>query len=440
MPPRGPLTVTVPGAVHGYDELHRRFGRLPWRRLFDDAIGYAEEGHPVHERVAGAIAGAVEQQRQAGEAAWLAIYTPDGRPPRPGELLIQQDYARSLRLVAEGGRDAYYQGELGRRIVAALRERGGLLTEADLAEHTTEVYAPIATTYRGLTVHETGPPSQGFMVLEMLNLIEADDLASLGFGSAATIHRLVEAKKLAFADRIALMGDPRSVAAPTQELISKAYAAERRRALDLQRAQTAVPAGAPRLAPADTTYFCVADGQGNAASFIHTLYSGFGSGVTVPGTGIALTNRGYSFVLDEAHPNRIEPGKRPMHTLNCYLVTDGDALVLVGGTPGGDYQVQWNVQILTNLFDFGLNVQQAVEAPRWGSTPGTQSDSWHNDYMLQLEEGFAANEVEQLAVMGHRVQPIGRGGGHVQLIRREPATGVLSGGSDPRADGAALAF
>lgn len=440
MPQRGPLTCTVPGAVHGYATLHAQFGSLPWRRLFDDAIRHAEQGHPVHERVSNAIQS--NAPALSGDSEWARIYTPGGRAPRPGDLLVQSDYAWSLRQIAEGGPDAYYKGAIARRIAAHLDRVGGLLIEEDFARHSTEVYEPISTTYRGRTVHTTQPPTQGLINLEMLNLLEAYDLADYGFGSAKAIHLMVEAKKLAFADRIAYLGDPRFVEAPTAELISKQYAADRRRALDPDRAATRMPAGQPRAVPADTTYFCVADGQGNAASFIHTLYSGFGSGVAVPGTGIVLTNRGYSFTLDPEHPNHIAPGKRPMHTLNCYAVTDGDELLLVGGTPGGDSQPQWNVQTLTNLYDFEMNVQQAAEAPRWNSTPGTQSDSWDNDYELHLEEGFDPAEVAALTRMGHRITslPAYGSGGHVHLIKRDPASGVLCGAADPRGDGLAIGF
>lgn len=440
VPQRGPLAVTVPGAVHGYYELHRRFGSLPWSHLFDEAIRYADEGHPVSEGTSGAIAAAAPQL--AGEEEWARLYLPHGRAPEPGEVLVQRDLAGSLRHVAEGGRDAFYGGDIACRIAATLRARGGFVTEADLAAHATEVYTPIATTYRGLTIHETRPPSQGFIVLEMLNLLEGYDLAAMGFGSAAAIHHMVEAKKLAFADRWAHMGDPRFVAAPTAELISKEYAAERRRALDPARAGNAAPAGLPRGVAADTTSFCVVDGQGNAASFIHTLYSGFGSGVAVPGTGIVLTNRGYAFSLEEEHPNLLAPGKRTMHTLNCYIVTDGDELAVVGGTPGGDSQPQWNVQTLTDLIDFGMNPQQAVEAPAWVSTPGTEPPSRDAPYALQLEEGFDPAALDELERMGHRVQRFGRLqiGGRVQVIRRDPTSGVLQGGSDPRADGCAIGF
>lgn len=440
MPARGPLTVTVPGAVDGYFALHDRFATMPMTRLWADAIRHAETGHPLAQRTSTAIGMAMTELKD--EMAWCSVYCADGQAPRAGQLLKQPHLAWSLRQVAEGGRDAFYRGEVGRRIVAALRDRDGLMTEADLEAHATEIYTPISSSYRGLTVHETRPPSQGFLVLEMLNLIEPDNLHAMGFGSAAAIHQMVEAKKLAFADRWAYMGDPRFVDAPTEQLISKSYAAERREAIDRGRAQDNVPAGMPRGVAADTTYLCAVDGQGNAASLIHTLYAGFGSGVVAPGTGITLTNRGRAFVLDEPHPNRLEPGKRTMHTLNCYIATDGDELVLVGGTPGADSQPQWNVQMLTNLLDFGMNVQESAEAPRWVSIPGTMPTEQDAPYVLNMEEGFDPEVVAQLEQMGHRVHvagPTGMGGS-VQLIQRDPESGVLFGGSDPRSDGAAMGF
>lgn len=440
VPMRGPLSVTVPGAVHAYTELHARFGTTPLTRLFADAIGYAEQGHPVGQRVAAALANAAALL--ADEPEWQRVYAPNGRAPAAGELLFQPEYGRSLRQVAEGGRDAYYRGDIGRRIVQTLAERDGFLTEADLAAHTTEVYQPLTTAYRVRTVHETRPPSQGLIVLEMLNLIEPDDLASMGWGSAEAIHLMVEAKKIAFADRLAHMGDPRLVDVPTERLISKEYAAERRSAIDRRRAQSHVPAGMPRGVAADTTYLCAVDRHGNAASFIHTLYAPFGSGVVVPGTGITLTNRGRGFTLEEGHPNAIQPGKRPMHTLNCYVVTENDELVLVGGTPGADSQPQWNVQTLTALYDFGANVQQAAEAPHWVSVPGTVQADEGAPYELQIEYGFDPAEVAKLEQLGHTIKHFPERGlaSSVQLIRRDPATGVLFGGSDSRTDGAAMAY
>jgi gamma-glutamyltranspeptidase / glutathione hydrolase len=440
MPARGPLTVTVPGAVDGYCELHKRFGTLPLSRLFADAIEYADNGFPIGQQLSRIIGTFAPELRE--ETEWSKVYLPGGRPPKTGENFVQKDYAWSLRQVAEGGRDAFYEGEVGKRIVAAVEARGGLLTSEDLKAHRTEVYSPIATTYRGKTVYETQPPSQGFIVLEMLNLLEPSDLGSLGWGSAAAIHQMVEAKKLAFADRWEYMGDPRFVDTPIDTLIDKRYAADRRRQIDPMKAMAAAAAGSPSEVAADTTYLCAVDGQGNAASFIHTIYHQFGSGVVAAGTGITLTNRGRGFVLDEVHPNRITPRKRTMHTLNCYLLTEGDELALVGGTPGADSQPQWNVQVLTGLLDFDLNEQQVAESPKWVSIPGTVPSEMGQPYVLQMEDGFGSEVVAELERMGHRVSLQPRYGlrGSVQLIRRDPDSGTLFGASDPGSDGMAIGY
>jgi gamma-glutamyltranspeptidase / glutathione hydrolase len=440
MPARGPLTVTVPGAVDGYCELHKRFGTMPLSRLFADAIEYADNGFPIGQQLSRIIGTFTPELRE--EVEWSKVYLPGGRPPKAGENFVQKDYAWSLRQVAEGGRDAFYEGEVGKRIIATVEARGGLLTSEDLRVHRTEVYSPISTTYRGKTVYETQPPSQGFVVLEMLNLLEPTDLQSLGWGSAAAIHQMVEAKKLAFADRWEYMGDPRFVDTPLDTLIDKRYAADRRRSIDPVKAMTAAAAGSPSEAAADTTYLCAVDGQGNAASFIHTIYHQFGSGVVAAGTGITLTNRGRAFVLDDVHPNRIAPRKRTMHTLNCYLLTEDDELTLVGGTPGADSQPQWNVQVLTDLLDFGLNEQQAAESPKWVSIPGTIHSEMGQPYVLQMEDGFGDEVVGELERMGHRVALQPRWGlrGSVQLIRRDPESGALFGASDPGSDGMAIGY
>jgi len=440
MPARGPLTITVPGAVDGYCELNKRFGTMPLSRLFADAIHYAENGHPLGQQMSRIISSF--QGELGKEAEWTNVFLQKGRAPKAGEWFVQKDYGWSLRQIAEGGRDAFYEGEVTKRMLATIEARGGLVTAPDLKAHHTEIYEPISTSYRGKTVYETQPPSHGFIVLEMLNLLEPDDLRSMGWGSAAAIHRMVEAKKLAFADRWEFMGDPRFVDAPTDTLISKRYAADRRRALDPNKAMERTPAGSPQEAAADTTYLCAVDGQGNAASFIHTLYHAFGSGVVAAGTGITFTNRGRAFVLNETHPNRIAPGKRTMHTLNCYLLTERDDIALVGGTPGADSQPQWNVQMLTDLLDFGLNEQEAAESPRWISTPGTVPSEIGAPFVLQMEEGFDPAAIVELERMGHSVEvtpPYGLSG-HVQLIRRDGESGTLFGASDPRADGLAIGF
>lgn len=440
MPARGPLTATVPGAVDGYCELNKRFGTMPLTRLFADAIHYAENGHPIGQQISRVIASHAKELKD--EVEWSKVYLQKGRPPKAGEHFVQKDYGWSLRQVAEGGREAFYEGEVAKRMLATIEARDGLLTAEDLKKHRTEVYSPISTSYRGKTVYETQPPSHGFIVLEMLNMIEPDDLKAMGWGSAAAVHRMVEAKKLAFADRWEFMGDPRHVSPPTDILISKRYAADRRRSIDPSHAMERAAPGAPREIAADTTYLCAVDGQGNAASFIHTTYSPFGSGVVAAGTGITFTNRGRAFVLDETHPNRIQPGKRTMHTLNCYLLTEGDDLYLVGGTPGADSQPQWNVQVLTDLLDFDLNEQQAAESPKWVSLPGSVPSEIGSPFVLQMEDGFSPDAVAELSRMGHKIELSPRYGlrGSVQLIRRDSESGALFGASDPSSDGLAIGY
>jgi gamma-glutamyltranspeptidase/glutathione hydrolase len=361
-----------------------------------------------------------------------------GTPLQEGDVLVNADLARSLQLVAAGGAEAFYRGDLARRMVQGLEAGGGLFTEADFAGHQAEVYEPIATTYRGHTVYQTRPPSQGFLLLEMLNLVEGFDLMSLGQNSAEAIHLMVEAKKIAYADRNRLAGDLRFVDWPLDELIAKTYANERRSDIYRDRVNVALAALQPVEVDGDTTYFCVADGAGNCVSWIHSLSNAFGSGYIAEGTGVLFNNRaGRGFSLTPGHPNEIAPGKRTMHTLNCYLATRDGQPVIVGGTPGGDHQPQCNLQILTNLIDFGMDPQAAVEAPRWWSFPGTDPATVDREMELRVEAEMPEDTVRGLEALGHRVvrrQPRVYDG-KVQLIIRAPQRGVLMGASDPRGDG-----
>jgi gamma-glutamyltranspeptidase/glutathione hydrolase len=317
-----------------------------------------------------------------------------------------------------------------------------LFTWQDFAGHQAEVYEPITTTYRGHTVFQTRPPSQGYLLLEMLNLVEGFDLASLGHNSAEAIHLMVEAKKMAFADRNRLAADPRFVDWPLEELISKEYANRRRAEIHpRQVARASVPQ--PVEADGDTTYFCVADGAGNGVSWIHSLSNGFGSSFVAEGTGVLFNNRaGRGFSLQSGHPNIIEPGKRTMHTLNCYLTVQDGRVSIIGGTPGGDYQTQCGLQILTNLLDFELDPQQAVEAPRWWSFPGTDPATIDTPMQVRVEPGFPEEVVPRLEAMGHRVvrRRAGVYDGKVQLIVWDYQRGVMMGASDPRGDGHAAAW
>ena len=443
MPSEGPLSVAIPGEVDTFATILEKFGTMPLDRLLEPAIGYAEEGYPVPPRMAVFFQQEAPKLNRFRQSA--AIFTKNGAPYREGDLLVQKDLAKSLRRVARGGAEEFYRGDLGRELAAAIQQAGGLYTSEELSAHGTVLYDnPISTTYRGLDVYQTSLPSHGLLTLELLNIIERFDIKAMGFNSAQSIHVMAEAKKLAYADRLAHVGDPDFVKVPADELLSKEYAARRSESIDPQRASARVTTGALyQESPTDnTSYFCVVDGEGNAVSFIHSLSHIFGSGFTAGGTGILLNNRvGRGFSLEEGHPNVIEPGgKRTMHTLNAYMVFKDGLPYLVGGTPGGDAQPQWNVQVVSSVIDIGLNVQQAAEAPRWMSTPGTDPPTVHQPYRLALENGIPGTVVEELKRMGHDAARFESAfGGAVQLIMVDHERGLRMGGSDPRADGHASA-
>lgn len=439
MPLEGPHAVSVPGEVAAWEEVHRRFCSKPFASLLNRAIGYATDGFPVPPGIARSLAN--NSGKLAQFPATASIFLPSGSPPSEGDILRSPDLAQSLRVIARDGAEPFYQGELARQMVQGLLAGGGLFTAADFAGHQVDVYEPIATAYRDHTVFQTSPPSQGFLLLEMMNLIEGFDLAALGQNSAAAIHLMAEAKKIAYADRNRLAGDPQCISWPLQELISKDYADARRGDIYPDRPNPNLTALQPIEADGDTTYFCVADGAGNCVSWIHSLSNAFGSGYVADGTGILFNNRaGRGFSLVPGHPNVIAPGKRTMHTLNCYLVTRDQQPVIIGGTPGGDFQPQCGLQILTNLIDFGMTPQAAVEAPRWWSFPGTDPASLETEMELRLEAEVPDSTARDLQAMGHRIarrQP-GVYDGKVQLIVRDPQRGVLMGASDPRGDGQAV--
>ncbi len=444
MPPEGPLSAAIPGEVDAYVTILGSFGTRTLAQLLEPAIGYAEEGYPIPRRMAGYFTQEIEKLKRFPGSA--AIFTKNGKPYQEGEVLVQRDLARSLRRVARGGTEEFYRGELGREILQAIQQEGGPYTLEEFAAHETILYDdPISTTYRGYTVYETSPPSQGLLVLEMLNLLEGFDLVSLGLNTAQCIHLMVEAKKLAYADRLKYMGDPSFVKAPLEELLSKEYATQRRRLIDLGRASEEVQGGlaGAGILQDNTSHFCIIDGEGNAVSFIHSLSHVFGSGFTADNTGILLNNRiGRGFSLEEGHPNVVEPGKRTMHTLNAYMVFQAGRPYLIGGTPGGDSQPQWNVQTISSVIDFGFSVQQAVEAPRWVSYPGADPPTVNEPFELRLESAIPRGVIEGLERLGHKVAPYPPGilPGAVQLIMVDPRSGVRMGGSDPRADGHAAAI
>jgi gamma-glutamyltranspeptidase/glutathione hydrolase len=438
MPLEGVLAVAVPGAVSVYEALWQRHGSRPWAELWAPAVALARDGVVITEHASRRVAERADLLARHPLAA--RQFMPAGRPPEPGERWAAPGLAASLRAVAEGGAAAFYRGELAERVLAFLAREGALFAPEDWAGQQTRVYPPIATDYRGVTVYETAPPSQGFLLLEQLNILEGFDLGKLDPAGADRIHLLVEAKKLAFADRNRYAGDPAFVRWPLARLISKPHAARRRAEIDPARA------GAPAAAPVaehggDTSYFAVADGDGNAVSFIHSLSASFGSGVVAGETGILLNNRaGRGFTLEDGHPNVIAPGKRTMHTLNAWLAARDGRPWLLGGTPGGDQQTQWSAQVLTAILDHGMSLQDAVEAPRWFSFPGTDPATIEQPTVLRVERRVAAATREELARRGHVVETLGpwSGGGAVQLVQLDHAAGILRGAGDPRAGSLAL--
>jgi gamma-glutamyltranspeptidase/glutathione hydrolase len=437
MAQQGPLSPSVPGFVDGCFALLEQFGSRAFAELAEPAIAYAADGFPVSPAEAKNIDQNADLLRRFPASA--AVFLPDGAAPRPGSILRQADLARSISLIAGSGADAFYRGEIARAIGSFLAANGGVLAADDFADHTTAVSPPLATTYRGHTVYETGLPTQGFVVLEALNICEQAPVGELGLTSAAAVHTEVSALRLAFADRRAYAGDPNYGDTPMARLLSKEWAADRYATIDPSRAAM-IDTGA--IAVGDTTSLCVVDADGLMISLIFTVSASFGSGVVAGDTGILLTNRaGHCFELEDGHPNIYAPGKRTMHTLNCYLIADqDDTPIVVGGTPGGDYQPQWNIQTITGLIDGGLDAQAATEQPRWQFQPATYPIERGNPFSLTVEERLGEESITELETMGYPIERAGMwgAGGSVQVIARDPETGILAGGSDPRGEGMAV--
>ena len=445
IPLRGLAAASVPGLVDAWFTLHERHGTLPIAELLAPAIAYAASGFPAGYRYSRVFAAQQALFQQFPDTA-AALLT-GGALPTPGRMVRQPDLAWTLRQISEGGRDAFYDGPITERFLAYSEANGGLFAREDFAQHRTQISDPIATDYRGYQVWGQPPVSQGHILLQQLNLVEGFDLAGMGHNSADALHVQVEAKKLAFADRAAYLGDPDFVAVPMEALLSKEYAAQRRRQIDMNRAAENVTAG--EIAH-DTTYFCVGDGAGNAISFIQSVFWGFGSGVVAAGTGVLFNNRMTGFSLDPNSPNCLAPGKRTAHTLNAYLITrpassDGQekaALAFVGGTPGGDVQVQSNLQLICNVIDFGMNPQEAIEAARWqhGPAVGEPDEPGHN--ILALEDRMAPATLAELQRRGHQIERLGAWAhsSSYQMFAVHPDSGAYLGGSDPRCDGHAAGF
>ncbi len=441
IPPHGPLPVTVPGTVDAWFALHERFGRLPIADNLAPAIRYARDGHPVHETIAYYWDRSVPiLSKWPGFAEQFTI---DGRAPRKGELWTNPNLANTLQAIADGGRDAFYRGGIAKTIDAYFRAHGGFLRYEDLAEHRGEWVEPVSVNYRGVDVWELPPNGQGIAALQMLTILEGYDFSNIAFGSAEHVHLFVEAKKLAFADRARWYADPAFHPAPVAQLLSDDYAAARRALIDRERAAKAVDAGAV-LNQGDTIYLTTADREGMMVSLIQSNYRGMGSGMAPPGLGFIFQDRGEQFVLKPGHPNSFAPGKRPFHTIiPAFLTRDGQPWVSFG-VMGGAMQPQGHAQIVMNLVDFGMNLQEAGDAPRIhhdGSTdPAGQLVAMSDGGVVNLESGFPYETVRELLRRGHRIAPaLGPYGGY-QAILRDPVTGVYYGASESRKDGQAAGY
>jgi len=429
MPASGIHSVTVPGAVDGWAKMHQKFGKLPWKELFQPAIAYAEQGFPVTEAIAESWSSTVKKLKAHDESA--RVFLPGGKTPVEGDVFRNPDLARAYRMIAEKGPDAFYKGEIASAILKTSAKLGGTMTAEDLATFSSEFVTPIFSDYRGWRVYELPPNGQGMAALEMLNIMEATPASTFGFSSPQEMHERIEAMKLAYSDLRRYDADPRTYDVPLNVLLSKEYARKRAALIDPAKANCDVPPGQPIAG--DTTYLTVVDKDGNIASWIQSVSSSFGSGVTVEGMGFALQNRGANFTLDPKHPNVLAGGKRSLHTIIPAFMEKGD-LHVGFGIMGGFNQPLAHAQFVSNIVDYGMNLQAALEAPRFTKLNATGCD-------VSIEMRVPGSTLQQLSEHGHQIrirreytQEMGRG----QAILHDSKTGVNYAASDPRADGSAV--
>lgn len=433
MPSNGPLTWTVPGAVDGWHELLNRFGTMSLSDVLTPAIEYARSGFPVSEIIQRQWAGASQALAQWPDSA--STYLPGGRPPRVGEVFKNLGLASTYEAIARGGRDAFYRGDIARRIVAFSEANGGYFTMRDFSDHSSVWVDPVGTSYRGYDVWEIPPNSSGILALMILNIMEGYDVAAMGHNSSELIHLFAEAKKLVWADRDTYVADADANQLPTKALISKSYADKRRSLISSDSASKNVAPGRP-FEHSDTVYLTVVDKDRNAISLIESIFGGFGS-LVVPGDlGFALQNRGAGFTLEEGHLNSLEPHKRSLHTNMPGFVTKDGKPLMAFGVMGGPMQPQGHWQVLSNIIDFGMNLQESGDAARVRHSP-----SGFPEGTLAVEPGISDAVVAELQRLGHNVQRQGGGGmGGYQAILINPDTGMLHGGTDPRKDGQVIGY
>ncbi len=441
IPGLGPLAVSVPGCVDGWFTMHKKFGKLKMDQILAPAINYARNGFPLADEASRSFSAI---QRVYGKFPNVVdVYNPGGKAPARGEIFRNPQLANTLELIAKQGRDAFYTGEIAKKIDAFMKKNGGFLSYKDLADHHSDWVEPVSTNYRGYDVWELPPNGQGICVLQMLNILEGFDFSKIPFGSAEHIHLFVEAKKLAFEDRAKYYADPEFAKVPVKELISKKYAAERRKLIDPKRASSTFEAGNPALEDGDTIYMTVADSEGNMVSLIQSNYAGFGSGMVPDGVGFMLQNRGELFNLKEGENNTYAPHKRPFHTIIPAFVTKDGKPFMGFGVMGGSFQPLGHTEIIMNMVDFGMNGQEAGDAPRIdhaGSSEPTGEKSLGSG-TVYLESGFSYETIRDLMRMGHKIgfQPSSYYGGY-QSIRVNPETKVYFGASESRKDGMAAGW
>ncbi|MDN5200949.1 gamma-glutamyltransferase [Fulvivirgaceae bacterium BMA10] len=438
IPSHGPLPVSVPGCVDGWFEMHQKFGSMDMKNILQPAIDYARNGFPVTELIS------YYMRRSAPFLSrfpgFKETYMPNGEAPKKGEVFKNPNLANTLEKIAKGGRDTFYKGDIARTIAKYMKEQGGFLSYKDLADHTSEWVEPVGTNYRGYDVWELPPNGQGIAALQILNILEKHDIKAMGFGSREYIHLFTEAKKLAYEDRAKFYADMAFNKIPVDKLISKNYANERAKLINPNRAARSYPAG--NLRDGDTIYMTVADKDGNMVSLIQSNFRGMGSGMTPTGLGFILQDRGELFSLEEGHFNVYEPGKRPFHTIIPAFVTKDGKPWMSFGVMGGAMQPQGHAQIVVNMIDFGMNLQEAGDAPRiqhLGSSQPT-GEAMNDGGTLYLEEGFDYEVVRELMKMGHRIGWTNGAYGGYQAIMWDDENKVYYGASESRKDGQAAGY